>query len=58
LNQAYFAFHGIYGQSPASISPIHRQLQLIRDESQSLNEFLGKTSAIIKYDDLVKLSGE
>jgi hypothetical protein len=58
LNQAYFAFHGIYGQSPAAVSPIHRQLQLLRDQSQSLNEFLKKTYAISNYDDLVKLVGE
>jgi hypothetical protein len=58
LNQAYFAFHGIYGQSPASVSPVHRQLQLVRDQSQSLKEFLQKASAIADYDDLVKLARE
>jgi hypothetical protein len=58
LNQAYFAFHGIYGQSPASVSPVHRQLQSVRDQSQSLKEFLQKASAITNYEDLVKVAGE
>jgi hypothetical protein len=40
LNQAYFAFHGAYADSPTSISPIGEELQLLRDKSPSLKEFL------------------
>ena len=40
LNQAYFAFHGTYGDSPASVSPIAGQLRLLRDNSNSLGSFI------------------
>jgi hypothetical protein len=54
LNQAYFAFHGIYGGSPASVSPIHGELKLLRTKSSSLKDFLQKTSEMTSYTDLVK----
>lgn len=44
LNQAYFAFHGIYGYHPASVSPIHAELKALRVESTSLKEFLDKAA--------------
>ena len=31
LNQAYFAFHGTYAESPSSVSPIDDQLQEFRE---------------------------
>ncbi len=40
LNQAYFAFHGTYGDTPAFISPIVLDLRERRDRSDSLKEFL------------------
>ena len=40
LNQAYFAFHGAYADSPTSISPIGEELRQLRDRSPSLKEFL------------------
>lgn len=52
LNQAYFAFHSIYGQDPASISPIHAELQKIRDGCVSLNEFVYKVSQVMTYEQL------
>jgi hypothetical protein len=58
LNQAYFAFHGIYGQSPSSVSPIHQLLIKARDSSQSLKDFLEKVSAISNYNDLLRLADE
>jgi hypothetical protein len=54
LNQAYFAFHGIYGSDPASVSPIDGDLKLLRAESHSLKDFLDKTSRMSSYADLVK----
>lgn len=54
LNQAYFAFHGIYGGSPASVSPILGELKLLRAKSSSLNDFLQKTSQMKRYTDLVE----
>jgi hypothetical protein len=58
LNQAYFAFHGIYGKSPASISPIRNELKLLRTKSQSLKEFLQQTSSMSSYIDLLEVLKE
>jgi hypothetical protein len=54
LNQAYFAFHGIYGRDPASVSPIHGDLKLLRAKNSSLKDFLDKTSGITSYTDLIR----
>lgn len=40
LNQAYFAFHGSYGTSPASTSPIGPKLQMLYSRSDDLADFL------------------
>ena len=40
LNNAWFAFHGSYGNSSASVSPIESQLRLIRFGSTNLRDFL------------------
>lgn len=40
LNQAYFAFHGNYGTSAASSSPIGPQLVAMREQSTDLVSFL------------------
>jgi hypothetical protein len=52
LNQAYFAFHGIYGDSPAAVSPIYGELEQLRAESGSVKEFLDTVSSFRSYDDL------
>ncbi len=46
LNQAYFAFHGTYGDSPTSISPIGDELRELRIQSGSLKDFLAKAAGI------------
>jgi hypothetical protein len=46
LNQAYFAFHGSYGGSPASVSPLEQQVRALRDQSGSLGQFLRHVSAL------------
>jgi len=53
LNQAYFAFHGSYADSPASASPIGDQLRELRAESGSLGDFIRAVSRISDYDMLV-----
>jgi hypothetical protein len=58
LNQAYFAFHGIYGHDPASVSPIHGELELLRAKSPSINDFLQKISGMTSYADLLKVLKE
>jgi len=52
LNQAYFAFHNIYGQDPASISPIYEDLQQLRAESPSLEYFLNTVASMKSYAEL------
>ena len=52
LNQAYFAFHGIYGDDPASVSPIYIELEQLRAKSPSLKDFLETASAMTEYSEL------
>jgi hypothetical protein len=52
LNQAYFAFHGIYGYGPAAVSPIYGELEELRAQSGNLREFLDTVSSFRNYDDL------
>jgi hypothetical protein len=44
LNQAYFAFHGAYADSPTSIDPIGAEMKTLRTGSASLREFLERVS--------------
>ncbi len=52
LNQAYFAFHGTYADSPTSISPIGVELKELRSQSTSLKDFLETVAAMISRQDL------
>ncbi len=54
LNQAYFAFHGAYADSPASISPIGAELEELRDRSDSLKEFLNTVAGMTGRQDLAE----
>ena len=58
LNQAYFAFHGSYGDSPASVSPIHGQLEALRSQSPSLGSFLRRVAALRSVEELNALVQE
>ena len=49
LNQAYFAFHGTYAVSPASVSPIGDQLREFRDLVPDLGAFVRKLSNVSSY---------
>ena len=53
LNQAYFAFHGIYATTAASDSPIGEQVKVLRSETSSLQEFLRLISEFRDYDEFV-----
>jgi hypothetical protein len=46
LNQAYFAFHGSYAESAASVSPVDQQVRALRDESADLGEFLRRAARL------------
>lgn len=53
LNQAYFAFHGSYALSPASIDPTGQQLQQLRINSPSLWAFVERVGRLNSYDDFL-----
>ena len=58
LNQAYFAFHGTYADSPTSVSPIGDQLRKLREQSSSLGNFIDTVSGISSYEELLGMIGE
>ena len=53
INQAYFAFHGTYATSPASVSPIGDQMQQLRTQSESLEEFLRTVAGFGSYQEFL-----
>ena len=54
LNQAYFAFHGTYAESPTSASPIGDQLNTFRDLLPDLATFIREVSQFSSYDGFLK----
>jgi len=46
LNQAYFAFHAFYADTPASIDPIGPKLQTLLDKSGTPGEFVRLASQL------------
>lgn len=52
INQAYFAFNGLYADTPASSSPIGPKMMELRQLSPSLGEFLRAVSAITSEEEL------
>ncbi|MBN1191508.1 MAG: hypothetical protein JXA46_17260 [Dehalococcoidales bacterium] len=54
LNQAYFAFHGSYAMSPASIDPVGEQVRTLRKNSLSLGNFLKRVSGLQSREDLAE----
>jgi len=52
LNQAYFAFHGFYADSPGSIDPIGPKLQTLLERAGSPGEFVRRASALTTRADL------
>ena len=55
LNQAYFAFHGSYADRPTAVSPIGDQVQQVREQSDTLKEFIETMSRVSSYEDLLRL---
>ena len=52
LNQAYFAFHGFYADSPGSIDPIGPNLQSLLQRAGSAGEFVRVASGITSREEL------
>ena len=52
LNQAYFAFHGIYGQDPGSVSPVYTEMKQLRAEYHTLADFVADVSMMKSHEEL------
>ena len=55
INQAYFAFHGLYATTPASSSPIGPKLEELRQRSASLGDFIHAAARITSEANLDRL---
>ena len=55
LNQAYFAFRGRYGNSPASISNIGNQVNMLRENSAKIKSFVNTVSEISDYNEFMDI---
>jgi hypothetical protein len=55
INQAYFAFHGLYATTPASSSPIGPEVEELRQRSASLGDFIHAAARITSEADLNRL---
>ena len=53
INQAYFAFYGSYATNPASDSPLETQLRNLRNQSQTLAQFLRTISQFATYNEFI-----
>ena len=54
LNQAYFAFHGTYADSPASVNPIGGQLQRLRSRVPDVGSFVRTVSRFSSYREFLE----
>lgn len=55
LNQAYFAFNGTYGDSPASVSPVAGQLRELRLLVPDLGDFISAVAHLSSYQRFLEL---
>ena len=51
LNQAYFAFHGTYADSPASVSPINDELKRFRATLPTVGDFIREMAQFGSYQE-------
>ncbi len=58
LNQAFFAFNGVYATSAASSSPIGPLLQTLRDESPTLLDFLMAVREVTSLSQLEAIAAQ
>jgi len=55
LNQAYFAFHGMYGEGHASISPLGNQVKEFRKRFPEVGKFIEAASMISSHEEFLKI---
>ncbi len=58
LNQAYFAMHGIYGESVTSVSPIGDEVAEYRTYFASTGEFIRALNGVSTYGEFLRRLGE
>ena len=58
LNQAYFAMHGIYGESVTSVSPIGDEVAEFRTYFATTGDFIRALSGVSSYDEFLRRLGE
>lgn len=58
LNQAFFAFHGSYATSPASVDPIGPWLRQLRAHHETLKGFVDQVAQMSNLDDLLQVLEE
>ena len=54
LNQAYFAFKGMYADEPTSIDPIGEELRILRNQCYSVSQFLSIVANMNSRQDLTE----
>ena len=54
LNQAFFAMHGIYGESVTSVSPIGDEVAEFRSYFANTGDFIRALSGISSYDEFLE----
>ena len=54
INQAFFAFHGSYATSAASISPIDDQLRELQSRSDSVEDFIKTVAGFGSYQEFLE----
>lgn len=57
LNQAYFAFHGLYAIGPGAVDPIGPKIEELRRRTSSLQEFVRTVEAFQSPEDLDRALG-
>jgi len=55
INQAYFAFHGTYAESPSSTSPIARYLWDLREQVETVGDLVKLLRPLSTYEQFEKL---
>lgn len=55
LNQAYFAFHGTYADSPGSVSPVGPQLEQLLEHAGSVSRFVRSIEGVSSFEDYQRL---
>jgi hypothetical protein len=58
INQAYFAFHGSYGESPSSVSSIAREIYELRTLSGSAGGLVRSMRSVSSYEEFKAMLGQ